>query len=61
MSDPAWVPEARDVPAELDDKFDPARYEQVTWSTVQDKLDHASLAVLREIMRGGIGEPDDRL
>ena len=58
MSSADWTPEPRDEIPELDTNYEPTRYEQVMWATVQDKLDHASLDILRQIMRSGIGEPD---
>lgn len=58
MSSPDWTPESRDIPDELTDEYPRADYNPpVHWATVQDKLDHASLTQLRELMRGGIGEP----
>jgi len=59
MTDPAWVPEARDIPAELDKGFDRADYppRPVHFDSIADKLDHATLEQLRELMHGGIGEP----
>jgi len=61
MSSPDWTPEARDIPDELTDEYERADYTPpIHWATVQDKIDHASLATLREWMRSGIGEPDAR-
>lgn len=59
MSD-AWVPDTRVIPPELDDHFDHADYppKRVHFDPIQDKIDHATLAQLRELARGGIGEPD---
>jgi len=59
MTNPAWVPEARDVPPELDDEYEHETYppKPIHFDTIADKLDHATLAQLREIARGGIGEP----
>jgi len=59
MTDPAWVPEARDIPAELGDKFEHETFppKPVHFDSIADKIDHATLEQLRELMRGGIGEP----
>jgi len=59
MSD-TWVPEQRDVPDELTDEFEHETYppKPVHFDPIADKIDHATLAQLRELMRGGIGEPD---
>jgi len=58
MSD--WVPEARDVPPELTDKFEHETFppKPIHFDSIADKIDHATLAQLREMARGGIGEPD---
>jgi len=58
MSD--WVVEPREVPAELTDDFEHETFplKPVHFDSVADKIDHATLAQLRELARGGIGEPD---
>lgn len=60
MTDAAWVPEPRDVPAELTEEFEHETFppKRVHFDSIADKIDHATLAQLREMMRGGIGEPD---
>jgi len=61
MSDPAWVPEARDVPAELVDKFDRADYppKPIHFVPLQDKLTGNEWEALKAYARqASIGEPE---
>jgi len=55
MSD--WAVEPHDEIPELDPDYQPVRSH---WATLQDKLDHATYAQLRELMNMGTGEPDAR-
>jgi hypothetical protein len=60
MTNPAWVPDTRPIPPELADEYEHETYppKPVHFDTIADKLDHATLAQLRAIMHGGIGQPD---
>lgn len=55
-----WTPDPRPVPAELETEFTHATFPppKVHWSTVADQLDQATMQLLMEMARGGIGEPD---
>lgn len=54
VSDPIQVNESV-----ADMTTEPRRWaEPVVWTTVADKLEHASPTVLRRLMHGGIGEPE---
>jgi hypothetical protein len=56
----AWVADPKPVPPELEPTFEHAVYppDRVHFDPIADKIDHATLAQLREMARGGIGEPD---
>jgi hypothetical protein len=59
MSDTSWKPEPRPVPEELDEHYEARHYGDITrFPTIADKLDAATIWQLRELTRGGIGEPE---
>lgn len=56
MSD--WVPESRAVPEELTEAYQAEPYRD-PWNSIMERLDAATMAQLKELARGGIGQPSD--
>ena len=54
-----WHVEVRPVPEELTVAYQAEPYRD-PWNSVMERLDAATMAQLRELMHGGIGEPDPR-
>lgn len=55
-----WVPDPRPTPEALTEEFhaEPYTPPHTHFATVADQLDHATIAQLMELARGGVGEPD---
>ena len=51
-----WVVDPRPVPAELTEDYAPERFQGLFHGTVKDRLDSASMEILFQIARGGIGD-----
>lgn len=61
LGTPDWTPEPRPIPEELTPNFDPVRHPKpaTVFASWAEQLDSATFDVLRELARGGIGEPDE--
>lgn len=57
MSPSDWVPTPRPVPEELTEGFRAEPYTD-PWNSIMERIDKATMQQLREMMRGGIGEPE---
>jgi hypothetical protein len=57
MSPSDWVPTPRPVPDELTEGYRAEPYRD-PWNSILERIDKATMRQLREMMRGGIGEPE---